>query len=172
SGERAAALSAPADIRFEYRNSDGLQAVKEFHFEPAGFIVGFRAAVSNGDRAGMPSIVWGPAVGDIAEGSRYTTKAGGLLFQDSKVGSADAAATAKQPAHEGEFKYAGVDDNYFMTAALYPGASKVTFQPVAVPPADPKGTPRELVSYSIELHDSDIRKFFVGPKDFDQLTMI
>src|SRR5262249_32146428 len=105
SGERAAALSAPADIRFEYRNSDGLQAVKEFHFEPAGFIVGFRAAVSNGDRAVMPSIVWGPAVGDIAEVSRYTTKAGGILFQNGKVVRADASAIAKQPAHEGEFKY-------------------------------------------------------------------
>src|SRR5262249_9720365 len=153
---------------FEYRNSDGLQAVKEFHFEPAGVIVGFRAAGSNGGRAVVPSIVWGPAVGDIAAVSRYTAKAGGTLFQNGEGGRARASAIAKQPAHEGEFKYAGVDDNYFMTAALYPGASKVTFQPVAVPPADPKGTPRELVSYSIELHDSDIRKFFVGPKDFDQ----
>src|SRR6185369_7202461 len=164
--------TGPIDLRFEYRNTAGLQAIKEFHLDPASFILTFRATVTNGEQAVIPSIVWGPAVGDVAEVSRYTTKAEGILFQDGKVVRLDASKVAKQPAYEGEFKYAGVDDNYFMTAAIQAGASKVTYQPVTIPPVDPKGTARELMAYSLAPQTSAPQKFFIGPKDFDLLTAI
>jgi YidC/Oxa1 family membrane protein insertase len=163
---------SPVDLRFEYRDSAGLQALKEFHLDPASFVLTFRATVTNGEQAIIPSIVWGPAIADVGEVSRYTTKAEGILFQDGKVVRLDASKIAKQSAYEGDFKYAGVDDNYFITAALQAGASRVTFQPVAIPPAGPKGTARELVSYSVEPRTSAPQKFFVGPKDFDLLTAI
>src|SRR5262249_17613957 len=164
--------SAPADVRFEYRSSGGMQAVKEFHVEPASFTVTVRATVRDGERRLTPAIVWGPAVGDVAEVSRYTSKAEGLLHQGGKVVRLDASAIAKQPVYDGDFKYAGVDDNYFMTVALEPGSSKLTFQPVAIPSPDPKAAVRELVSYTIEPHAGNAQKFFVGPKDFDLLTAI
>jgi len=167
-----AADQAPVDLRFEFRNDAGIQSVKEFHLEPASFVIGFRATVASGDRALTPAIVWGPAVGDVAEVSRYTTKAEGVVFQGGKAVRLDPSAIAKQPVYDGDFKYAGVDDNYFMTAALYPGPSKLTFQPVSIPAADPKGTPRDLVSYALEPHGRDAQKFFFGPKDFDLLTSI
>ena len=173
SGAPAAPLNgAPADVRFEYRNSAGVHAVKEFHFEPASFIVTFHAIVRSGEQSVTPAIVWGPAVGDVAEVSRYTSKAEGLLFQGGKAVRLDASAIAKQSVYDGDFKYAGVDDNYFMTVALSPGPSKLTFQPVSIPAADPKGAPRELVTYAIEPHAGDAQRFFVGPKDFDLLTAI
>jgi YidC/Oxa1 family membrane protein insertase len=164
--------TGPVDLRFEYRNSAGLQAVKEFHLDPASFILTFRATVTNGEQAIVPSVVWGPALGDVAEVSRYTTKAEGILFQDGKVVRLDASKIAKQPTYEGEFKYVGVDDNYFMTAAVQAGTSKVTYQPVAIPPADPKGTARELMAYSVAPQTSAPQKFFIGPKDFDLLTAV
>jgi len=168
-----AAESTPVDLRFEYRDSAGLQAAKTFHLDPDGFIVGVGVKVSEGERAIKPSIVWGPAVGDVAEVSRYTKKAEGLLYQDGKAVRLAAKDIAKQSAYEGDYKYAGVDDNYFMSAALYPGPSKVTFQPVAIPPAgESKEAPRDLMSYSIEPHQADTVRFFVGPKDFDLLTAI
>src|SRR5262249_2538498 len=115
SGAPAAPLDgAPADVRFEYRNSAGVQAVKEFHFEPASFIVTVHATVKNGEQSVTPAIVWGPAVGDVAEVSRYTSKPEGLLFQGGKVARLDTSAIAKQSVYDGEFKYAGVDDNYFI----------------------------------------------------------
>src|SRR5262245_7561416 len=172
SGAPAGVLDAPADVRFEYRNDAGVQALKEFHFEPSSFVVTLRATVKDGDRGLTPAIVWGPAVGDVAEVSRYTTKAEGLLYQGGKAVRLDASAIAKQSVHEGDFKYAGVDDNYFMTVALDSGPSTLTFQPVSIPAVDPKGAPRELVSYAIERHGTDAQKFFVGPKDFDLLTAI
>ncbi len=166
--------SAPVDLRFEYRDSAGVQAVKEFHLEPSSYLIGFRATVAAGDRPLTPAIMWGPAIGDVGEVSRYVAKAEGLLFQNGKVVRLAPADIAKQSTHEGDFKYVGVDDNYFMTAALDTGASKVTFQPVAIPPPDgSKDATRELVAYSLEPSQTGAPiRFFFGPKDFDVLTAV
>src|ERR1019366_6111481 len=59
-----AAASGPSDVRFEYRDSAGVHAVKEFHFEPTSYIVTFHAAVTADDRVLTPIVQWGPAVGD------------------------------------------------------------------------------------------------------------
>jgi YidC/Oxa1 family membrane protein insertase len=165
-------ISAPIDLRFEYRDAAGLHAVKEFHLEPSTYVLGFRAAVDVGDRHLTPAVVWGAAVADQGEATRYSQKAEGLLYLTGKPQRLAAKDFAKQPTYEGEFKYVGVDDNYFMTVALTPGPSKVTYRPVAIPPpGDSKDPPRELVTYEIEPRDpARPLKFFVGPKDFDVLA--
>src|SRR5438132_970854 len=141
----AVAESSPVDLRFEYRDSAGLRAVKAFHLDPDTFIVTINLDVTEDERALKPAIVWGPAVGDVAEVSRYTKKAEGLLYQDGKAVRLAAKDIAKQSAYEGDYKYVGVDDNYFMSAALHAGPSRVTFQPVAIPPGgESKEAPREL----------------------------
>jgi YidC/Oxa1 family membrane protein insertase len=173
-GGSAPSGPGPVDLRFEYRDSAGVSAIKEFHLEPSSYLVTFRATVAVGDRPITPAIVWGPAIGDVGEVSRYVAKAGGLLDQNGKVARLAPKDLATQSAYEGEFKYAGVDDNYFMTAALNTGPSKVRYQPVSIPPPDgSKDPPRELVAYEIEpaLVGSPVH-FFVGPKDFDVLTAI
>src|SRR5438067_903633 len=63
----AAAASSPIDLRFEYRDSAGVRAVKEFHFEPSSYVVAFRAMVADGERPVDSAIVWGPAIGDVGE---------------------------------------------------------------------------------------------------------
>ena len=163
--------SSPTDLRFEYSDTGGIHAVKEFHLDPASYIIGFHTAVTVEDRAVTPAVQWGPALGDIThETSRYVTKARGLLYVGGKVQRLDPGAIAKQPVQEGDFKYAGVDDHYFITLALFPGASKVSFQPVSIPPtANTKDAPRALVSYSIA---PPPEKVFFGPKDFDVLASI
>jgi YidC/Oxa1 family membrane protein insertase len=170
----ATAASSPVDLRFEYRDSAGLHAVKEFHLEPSSYIVTFRATVTDGDRPVTPAILWGPAIGDVGEVSRYVAKAGGLLYQNDKVARLAPKDFATQSTYDGDFKYAGVDDNYFMTAALAPGPSKVIYQPVSIPPPDGSKEPaRELVAYAIEpARPGTPVRFFVGPKDFDVLTAV
>jgi YidC/Oxa1 family membrane protein insertase len=170
----APATSAPVDLRFEYRDSAGVHAVKEFHLQPSSYLVGFRSTVAEGDQPLKPAVLWGPAIGDVGEVSRYVAKAGGLLDQNGKVVRLAPADIAKQPDHDGNFNYAGVEDNYFMTVALGTGPSKVTFQPVSIPPPEgSKQPPRELVSYVIEPAQPDAPiRFFVGPKDFDVLSAI
>ena len=174
SGAPDAATGSPVDLRFEYRDSAGLRAVKEFHFEPSSYIVTLKATVAEGDRPVASTILWGPAIGDVGEVSRYVAKAGGLLFQNGKVARLTPSDLAKQSTYEGDFKYAGVDDNYFMTAALNTGPSKVIYQPVSIPPPDgSKEAARELVAYSLEPAQPGVPiRFFVGPKDFDVLKAV
>src|SRR5712691_10367447 len=126
--------SSPIDLRFEYRDSAGLHAVKEFHLDSASYIITFRATITEGDRPLTPTIVWGPAVGDTGEQSRYVKKAEGIAFENGKVVRVAPKDIAQQPVRDGDVRYAGVDDNYFMTVALEPGSCKIVFQPVTIPP--------------------------------------
>jgi YidC/Oxa1 family membrane protein insertase len=166
-------IASPADVRFEFRDSSGVHAVKTFHFEPASYMVGYQGTIKQGDRVLTPAIVWGPAVGDTGEQSSYIKKAEGIVFENGKVARVRVGDIAKQPKREGDFRYAGVDDNYFLSVALEAGPSSITFQPVTVPPPSGTKAARDLVSYSIEPQRGGAPiSYFVGPKDFDVLYAI
>jgi YidC/Oxa1 family membrane protein insertase len=172
-GAPTTAITAPVDLRFEYRNEAGVRVVKEFHLAPDSYTIGFRTDLAMSDHPVPAEIVWGPAVGDVAEVSRYTQKAEGLFFQAGKTQRLSAKDISKQPSYDGEFLFAGVDDNYFMTVALLKGPARITYQAVAIPPPPPsKDAPRDLVSYSIEPTGRQQIQFFAGPKDFDVLAAI
>ena len=164
--------SSPVDLRFEYRDSSGVHAVKEFHIEPANYIVRLHAVVS----AQPYSVVWGPAVGDAgAELSRFTQRPEALLSIGGKAQRLSPSDLAKQATYEAGFDYAGVDDQYFMTTALKPGSARFTYGVFSIPPpAGSKDAPREYVSYSVRRAANDDRpfEFFAGPKDFDVLASI
>jgi YidC/Oxa1 family membrane protein insertase len=175
SGQPAAgSTSSPVDLRFEYRDASGLHAVKEFRLEPTAYVFRFKATVVQGDRALTPTIVWGPAVGDVATVSQYSQKAEALLFQNGKIERHQPKDLAKQSVFEGDFKFAGVDDNYFMTAALFTGPAKISYQPVSIPPpTESKDPARELISFAYDPHSFEgAHQFFAGPKDFTVLASI
>jgi YidC/Oxa1 family membrane protein insertase len=165
--------SSPADVTFEYRDSSGVAATKTFHLEPSSYVLTYRASVTEGSQPIPAATLWGPAVGDAAQVSSYSQKSEALLAQNDKVQRVAFKDIAKQPIHEGEFRYAGVDDNYFMTVVLTPGPTKITYQPISIPGPAPKDPARELVAYSIAAGEPNASlKFFVGPKDFDVLAAI
>jgi YidC/Oxa1 family membrane protein insertase len=168
-GQQAAAV----DLSFDFRDSAGVHASKRFHLDPSGYVIGFATVVESGDRRLPAGIEWGPALGDLAAASRYITAPEGLLFANGSVQRLAPKDIAKQATHENDFRYAGVDDHYFITVALTPGPSKITFQPVTVPPPpNSKEQARTLVAYSIEATQSGPMRFFFGPKDFDVLKSI
>ncbi len=172
--------SGPAKVTFELRDSTGLHVTKTFRIDPSGYVIGFegRVARTAGDTSQEApvefAIAWGPAVGDVGEVSRYVRQAGGLFYtQDGSVVRKTAKDFAAQPTFEGDFKYAGVEDNYFLAVALSPGPSRITYQPVAVPPAPgSQQAARTLVAYTITPRSSEPLRFFAGPKDFDVLAAI
>ena len=168
------AASSPVDLRFEYRDSAGIHAVKEFHLDPASYVFTFRATVTENDRTLTPAILWGPAIGDVGELSRVVKKSEAILFQGGKVVRLAPKDFASQSVYDGEYHYAGVDDNYFMVAAVFPSAIKVSFAPVSIPPpAGSKDPARDLVAFTLEPHGGAAPlKFFAGPKDFDVLSAI
>jgi len=174
SGEPSGVATSAVDLKFEYRDSAGVHVVKAFHFDPSSYIVGFNATVSESDRPVNPAVLWGPAVGDAAEVSRYVQAPEGILYPTdaSKPQRLAPKDIAKQSTYDADFKYVGVDDNYFMTVALAPGPSTVSYQPVTLPPAPGTKDGRTLVSYSIRTSQNHPIRFFVGPKDFDVLAAI
>ena len=168
-------ISSPVDLKFEYRNTAGLHVTKQFHIEPSSYVIQFRGTVADGDREIAPSIVWGPGVGDSGtETSRYIRKPEGLIFVNGKVQRLSAKDIAGQPSREGDYRYAGVDDHYFMTVALFPGPSKVFYRAVSIPPPPGSKNPsRDLVAYRLSTsRPGEPTKFFFGPKDFDVLASI
>jgi YidC/Oxa1 family membrane protein insertase len=172
SAERA--QTEPVDVAFDFKNDAGLQVTKRFHFEPSSYIVAFQANVTASGSAQTPAIQWGAGLGDVEQVSRSAVPTGGLISASGKEQRLPAATIAKQPVYEDTFKFAGIDDHYFLAIALDPGPAKVTFEPLTIPP--PPGTqaaPHTLMAYTLQPRDTTKPlKVYVGPKDFDQLAIV
>jgi YidC/Oxa1 family membrane protein insertase len=90
---------------------------------------------------------------------------------DREATRVSVGSVAEQPVHEGAFQFAGIDDHYFLAAAITPGQSRLEYQAVTL--AGPEDTQRQLVSASIRLPQAPDRlRFFVGPKQFDRLQAV
>jgi YidC/Oxa1 family membrane protein insertase len=172
SGDPSGPVTSGVDLKFEYRDSAGLAVTKSFQLEPAKYVLTFRGSVTKDSKPLRGAIQWGPAVGDAATSNSFAQKPQGLLADASRVQRLASKDIAKQSSYDGDFKYAGVDDNYFMTVALSSGAANVAYQPVTIPGPGPKDPPRELMAYTIDPQSTDGVKFFIGPKDFDVLAQI
>ena len=173
--DATAARSAP--LIFEYRDSAGLQAIKEFQFDPAPYAFTFHAFVKIGDRPEVPVVEWGPAVSTSSrEAGKSARQAGGVIYQNGKLLRIRPADLAKQSVYEGNSGYAGVDDHYFVTMAISPGPSKVSLHPVAIPRAPTGSTSEqpaaELMSWAIEPASDAPIQFYAGPKDLVKLQAI
>jgi YidC/Oxa1 family membrane protein insertase len=166
--------AAGSPLRFEFRDAAGIHAVKEFSLDPSSYVVTFRSEVTRGDQPVAAAIVWGPAVGDDLLPSALVQGAQAIVFESGSPVRLPRDDIAEKPVYEGDFRFAGVDDNYFMTAALDTGAARITYQPVSIPdPSSPDTPPRDLLSFAIERNDASApMKFFVGPKELDVLTAI
>ena len=166
------ASTRATELAFEYRDSAGLHALKQFTLNPTSYEVTFRVTVTNGDAPLVPTILWGPGLGDPDSSTgRYAVKPGGLLASGGKVQRLAANAVAKQSVYEGDFEYAGIEDHYFVAATIAPGRSRVSFRPVAVPSAAGATLPaRDLMAFGIDASVDDRPfKLYVGPEDFDEL---
>jgi len=119
-------------------------------------------------------IEWGPGPGDLEVATRSAVPPRGLMSAGGKEQRLTAANVAKQASYDDDFKYAGIDDHYFMAVAFEPHKVKVTYQPVAIPPPTGSKDPaRTLMAFEIDpAGRTDPFKFYVGPKDFNTLSAI
>jgi YidC/Oxa1 family membrane protein insertase len=176
---RVDASKQPATVSFEFADAAGLRVRKDFRFDPKNYVVAFSADVVSGDRPLNPTIAWGPGLGDAG-----ATSGGGSFFtgnyiqppqaiyeQNGDVERLNASAVLEQPAHEGEFRFAGIDDHYFLAAVVNPGKARLEYQPVTLP--GPNNTQRQLVAQTVKVSQAvkDVR-FFAGPKQFDTLQSV
>jgi YidC/Oxa1 family membrane protein insertase len=176
SNGRVEAISRPGTLGFDYQDAAGLRAHKEFRLDPRNYVLVFTATVTDSDRALNPAVEWGSGLGDIG-----ATAGGGSFFTGNYVqppevifhrdGKAERIATGNlgdRPVHEGQFRFVGIDDHYFIAAAVNPGQARLDARAVTLPGAG--GTQRQLVSATFRFPQPPQRiRYFVGPKQFDLL---
>jgi YidC/Oxa1 family membrane protein insertase len=168
--------SGPETLTFEYQDGSGLSARKEYSFAPGSpYVINFTATVSQGGRELVPTIQWGPALGNglVPSSRTYNPPPQPIFYRDGKVSRIAAGKVAENASQDGVFGFAGVDDHYFLTAAIAPGQPlHVEYRPLSVPV--PGG---EEVAHFIDWaarYQSAPRnaEFFAGPKDFDVLAAV
>jgi YidC/Oxa1 family membrane protein insertase len=176
---RVDATRGPAAVVFEFEDASGVRVRKELRFEPGTFIVTFVTDVRNGEATLNPTIQWGPGLGDLGAtssgGSYFTGNAiqppQAIFHRDGDVERMRVDKVTEQPIHEGQFRFAGVDDHYFVAALINPGQARLEFHPVslAVPGSE---TPIQFLSGSYRLQQPHEVRLYVGPKQFDLLRTV
>ena len=191
----------PATLVFEYEDSAGLRARKSFTFqalpdcedrarearcEPQPYLVRFAASVTTAEGALPVMMQWGPAIGgERPNVSRMTfpqPPAGVLygrvfengLLQEVDIYRAQPADLREWSTYEGAFEFVGVDNKYFLAAALPgTGPSRVAPTRVDYSPVSAVGLDVDLVAFDLTLDPGggDLL-VFIGPKNFDVLRAV
>jgi YidC/Oxa1 family membrane protein insertase len=170
--------AGPSTLTFDYTGSTGVAVRKEFTFDPAHpYVVGFKASVTHEGKAVGATMQFGPALGTgIVETSMGTYSQGAqpIFYRDGSVTRVGTSSIQERPIEEGTFGFVGVDDHYFLTAAL-PGGQpqRVEYQPVSVPIAG-SDQAANFVSWAMRSNEASISpaRYFLGPKDFDVLASV
>ena len=183
SAERLSLGSATGTLTFEYRGESGLAARKTFYFQPDGlaYVLNLEASV---ERSGTPlplTMNFGPAIGlGYEPGAARPVPERAIHYLDNSAVRLVAGKLQTQPKYEGTIKFAGVEEHYFLAAAL-PSAdrSAVEYAPVTLPvPGATEGQTRSFISFSVRSAAGGTptravtTKFFLGPKDFDLLRAV
>jgi YidC/Oxa1 family membrane protein insertase len=172
SAERLTLGSAPGMLRFQYQDASGLASQKTFHFQPNGheFEVTVEASVDFGGVPKPVAISGGAGIGEFDAAGSTLTPPRVVQFRDQSVERV--AASSLQPLYEGAFHFAGIEDHYFVMAAVPRGA------PTRVDYAALQGTGRSLVGFTVRPKTEGAPSstvtmpFYFGPKELDQLVEV
>jgi YidC/Oxa1 family membrane protein insertase len=178
-GGRVDARASEVTVLFEFEDASGLRARKELRFDPQNYLITFSTTVENGGLALNPTVLWGPGLSDAGAqaggGSfftgNYTQPPQGIYHRDGSVERITSADFAEQPVHDGQFRFAGIDDHYFIAVALNTSQLRVEFESTTV--AGPEESQRLLASQSFTFAAPPQNvQFFYGPKQFDLLRLV
>ena len=101
-------------------------------------------------------------------------------MRGGKVERLTAADIQPQPRYEGEFRFAGVEDQFFVTAAVPSGEqARVDYRAIDLPVAgNTAGLTRSFIAYAVTTDRGATPSravtipFFIGPKDIDVLSAV
>ena len=175
-----------ARLTFEYEDASGLHVRKTFAFDPGlqPYFVTVTIEASLDNQPLNPTIRWGPALGGVeaAVGGFQTPRQGpqgvlyGRVLTDGVLDEPNlehilAADAVRRSTYEGQLAFLGVDNHYFVAAALpMSRETTVSYRPVPLPPSDSNGQSRDLMAFDLFLPEGVTElPFFLGPKDFDVL---
>jgi YidC/Oxa1 family membrane protein insertase len=169
--------TAPATLTFEYQAAGGLSARKEFTFSPdAPYVIALSATVTQGGREIVPIVNGGPGIGSglvVSSMATYDPPPQPVFYRDGdvyRIGRSDIPQYANV---DGRFGFAGVDDHYFLAAAIAGGQQlRLEYRPLEVPVGD-TGTVAQFVEWTVRYPTAPRNaRFFVGPKDLDVLKAV
>jgi YidC/Oxa1 family membrane protein insertase len=171
-------VASGSTLMFEYEDAGGLAARKTFAFDVANpYLMEFSADVKRDGTSLVPVVEWGAAIGSgITKASRMAVYAPPSQPIYSRAG--DVTRVSQDSVHEhasldGTFGFAGVDDHYFLSAAIGPAPMSLKYGRLDVPVADAPDNPARFTTWSVRFASSPSNaKFFLGPKDFDVLKSI
>ena len=179
SADRVEVASGSGSLAFDYQDASGLTARKNFVFsDQSPYVVEFSATVSQGGKPVVPTILWGPGIGSgiVTSTRTYNPPPQPIFYRDGSVTRVKPNKVAQSPVQEGLFGFAGVDDHYFLAAALPAGHPvHVEYRTLDVPvagAAEPDAA-AHFIDWSVRYNDAAPRaRFFLGPKDFDVLAAV
>ena len=168
--------SSSGTLAFEYRDASGLTARKTFQIQPDGkaYVVKVDATIDAGGKPQPAIIEWGPALGlgYSPEGAREFPRRA-IQFHEGKIDRLAASNLQKQSRYEGALRFAGVEDQYFLAAAMPAGAARVDYQPISLPvPNDPQYRTRTFIAFGVRVAPGTTVPFYMGPKDLDRLRAV
>lgn len=172
-------------LTFEYQDAGGFTIRKTYAFDPtvSPYVLRLTVDAKLGQQNLQPVIQWGPALGGAeAQASRFVYRQpnGGVMygriseggvFSEPSIERFDRADTVERPSREGLLDFVGVDNHYFIAAALpQQQQTAVTYRPVQLLPDSVDGEVRDLMAFELEVPSgvNDLT-FYIGPKDFDLL---
>ena len=177
-------VTGPQDqtISFALETTEGLKVRKSFTLDPQTFVVSFSASVTLNGQELNPTVAWGPGMTDeiarTTQGSflspSYVYQAQAIYHTGSDVEREAASAIPGGTIHEGSYRWAGIDDHYFISAVLQPpGRLRVEYQPVTIPtPASPPTLGRYM-TYALRFNAAPENvRFYVGPKQLNVMRDI
>ena len=167
-------------VEFEYQDGNGLTARKTFQFRPDGkaYLVTVDASVLVGGKSQPVTLEMGPGIGlgYTPDGSRpFPMRA---IQDGSKIERLSASNLEKQSQYEGVYRFAGVEDQYFLSVVLperfqQGEAVRLVYQPISLPvPNDPQNRTRAFVAYGVRAPGPARLSFYMGPKDLDTLRAV
>jgi YidC/Oxa1 family membrane protein insertase len=170
---------APATLRFDYTDAAGVSASKQFTFDPkSAYVVYFSATVHKGDSALVPTVQWGPALGtalDARTAGYYNMPPRALVHRDAKAERFKADKLDEIANAQGVYDFVGVDDHYFMVAAVaLRQPVQLHYENIQLPlRAGTEKPPPPYVSWATRFSEAPQSvAFFMGPKDYDVLRGI
>lgn len=177
-------VTGPDDgtVTFSMETAEGLAVRKMFALSPDTFVVTFTADLRQNGQAINPTVLWGPGMtDDIARGPQgsffspvFIYPAQAIYYVDGDVEREAGPALGPGAVREGQFRWAGVDDHYFISAVLQPPAPvRLEYQPLAIPSPAAPGEIGQYVAYSVRFPaPPENVRFYIGPKQLDVMRNI
>ena len=176
SADQVVVGSGKSSLAFDFKDASGLSAHKEFVFSSdQPYVIDFSTSVTQAGKEITPTVQWGPGIGSgvVANTRSYNPAPQPIFYRDGSVSRIRPNKVAENAVQDGLLPFAGVDDHYFLAAAL-PGAQSthLEYRTLDVP-LQTGGTVAHFIDWSARYGTTPVKtRYFLGPKDFDVLVSV